>query len=131
MALMIELPMVSLVFVWVEALRPSQQFFSHVGTFSWVAPILSNEDEVSCSRTQHRTLGEILTCNLAIKNRALYQLYYGAPNIAYLSARSEDVLTCCTAQVKAFRKSLPSLSSYFIAECRLNNMWSFNKQISL
>ena len=59
MALMIELPMVSLVFVWVEALRPSQQFFSHVRTFSWVAPILSNEDEVSCSRTQHRTLGDI------------------------------------------------------------------------
>ena len=27
---------------------PSHQFFSHVGTFSWVEPILSNEDEMSC-----------------------------------------------------------------------------------
>ena len=36
-------------FVWVEALRPSQQFFSHVGTFTWVEPVLSNEDEVSCT----------------------------------------------------------------------------------
>ena len=30
-----------------EALRPSQQFFSHVGTFSWVEQVLSKEDEVS------------------------------------------------------------------------------------
>ena len=42
-------------FVLVEALHPSQQFFSHVWTFSWVEPVLSNEDEVSCSRTQHYT----------------------------------------------------------------------------
>ena len=41
-------------FVWVEALRPSQQFFKHVRTFSWVEPILSNTEVVSCSRTQHR-----------------------------------------------------------------------------
>ena len=41
-------------FVWVEALHPSQQFFSHVWTLSWVKPVLSNEDEVSGSRTQHR-----------------------------------------------------------------------------
>ena len=34
-------------FVWLEALRPSQQFFSRVGTFSWVEPVLSDEDEVS------------------------------------------------------------------------------------
>ena len=27
-------------FVWVEALRQSQQFFSHVGTFSWIEPVL-------------------------------------------------------------------------------------------
>ena len=40
-------------FVWVDALHPSQQFFSHVGMFSWVEPVLSNEDEVSCSRTEH------------------------------------------------------------------------------
>ena len=31
-------------FVWVKALRPSQQFFSHVG-YSWVEPVPSNEDE--------------------------------------------------------------------------------------
>ena len=41
--------------VWVEALCPNQQFFSHVGKFSWVEPVLSNEDEVS----QHCTPGEI------------------------------------------------------------------------
>ena len=57
------------VLVWVEALRPNQQFFSHLGTFSW-----SKEDEESCSRTQHRTPGEIQTRNLAIKSPALYQL---------------------------------------------------------
>ena len=34
-------------FVWVKALRLSQQFFSHVETFSWVEPVLSNEDDVS------------------------------------------------------------------------------------
>ena len=60
--------------VWVEALRPSQQLFSHVGTFSWVEPALSNEDEVSCSRTQHRTPGEIRTRDLAIKSPVFYQL---------------------------------------------------------
>ena len=27
-------------FVWVEALRPSHQFFSHVRAFSWVEPVL-------------------------------------------------------------------------------------------
>ena len=46
-------------FVLFEALRPSQQFFSHVWTFSLVEPVLSNADEVSCLRTQHRAPGEI------------------------------------------------------------------------
>ena len=57
------------IYFWhmVEALCPSQQFFSHVGTFSWVEPALSNEDEVSCSRTQHHAAGEIRTCDLVIK----------------------------------------------------------------
>ena len=50
-------------FVWVETLHPSQQFFSHFGAFSCVEPVLSNEDEVSCSRRQHRTPGEIRTCD--------------------------------------------------------------------
>ena len=58
-------------FLWVEALPPSQQFFSHVGTFSWVRPVLSNEDEVSFSRTQHRAPGETWTCDLAIKSGTL------------------------------------------------------------
>ena len=47
--------------VWVAAVRPSQQFFSHVGTFSLVEPVLSNEDEVSCSRSRHCAPGEIPT----------------------------------------------------------------------
>ena len=34
-------------------------FFSHVGMFFWVEPVLNNEDEVSCSGTQHCTPGEI------------------------------------------------------------------------
>ena len=55
--------MVLMIFAWIEALRPSQQFFSHVGRFSWVEPVLSNEEEVSCSRTQHCALGEIQSCD--------------------------------------------------------------------
>ena len=31
---------------------------SYVGTFSWVEPVLSNRDEVSCSMTQHRAPDE-------------------------------------------------------------------------
>ena len=46
-------------FAWVEALYPSQQFFSHVVTYSWDEPVLSNEDENSSSRTQHHAPGEI------------------------------------------------------------------------
>ena len=60
-------------YVSVEALHPSQQFFSH-GTFSWVEPVLSKEDEVSCLRAQHRAPGEILSCHLGIRSLALYQL---------------------------------------------------------
>ena len=58
-----------------EALRPGQQFFSHFGTASWVYPVLSNGDEVFCSRTQHRAPGEDLTHNLAIKRLTLSQLF--------------------------------------------------------
>ena len=61
-------------FVWVESLRPRQQFFSHIGMFSWVEPVLSNKNEMSCSRTQHRTPGEIRIRDLAIKSPTLYQL---------------------------------------------------------
>ena len=45
---------------------PVNIFFSHVGTFSWVESVLSNEDEVSCSGTQHCVLDEIRCRNLAI-----------------------------------------------------------------
>ena len=51
-----------------EALRPSQQFYSHVGSASWVKPVLSNVDEVSCSRAQHRAIREIRMHELAIKS---------------------------------------------------------------
>ena len=61
-------------FVRVEALRPSQQFFKHVGMFSLVEPILSNSEEVSCSRTQHHAPSEIQTNDLVITSPALYQL---------------------------------------------------------
>ena len=49
-------------------------FLSYVGTFSWVEPVLSNGEEVSCSKTQHRTPGEIRIRNLTIKSPALDQL---------------------------------------------------------
>ena len=67
------LPMIieTILFALVEALRPGQHFFSHVGMFSWVKPVLSNENEKSCSRTQHRAPGEIRTCDLAIKSVTL------------------------------------------------------------
>ena len=63
--------MKTLLLVWFETLRPSQQCFSHVVTFSWVELVLSNEDGVSCSRTQHHASGEIRTRDLVIKSLAL------------------------------------------------------------
>ena len=57
-----------------EAFRQRQQFFFHVGTLSWVEPVLSNEDELSCSRTQHPAPGRIRTRDHAIESTALYQL---------------------------------------------------------
>ena len=51
-----------------EALCPGQQFFSHFGTSSWVYPVLSNWDEVSCSRTHYRAPGQDRTRDLAIKS---------------------------------------------------------------
>ena len=35
-----------ILFLLDDALGPSQQFFSHVTTFSWVEPVLSHEDKV-------------------------------------------------------------------------------------
>ena len=46
----------------------SLQFFSHVRKFSRVELLLSNKDEVSCSRTQHSTPHEIHTPDLAIES---------------------------------------------------------------
>ena len=41
---------------------PSQQFFSHVRTFSWFEVVLSNVDEVSLSRTQHFLMMQCICC---------------------------------------------------------------------
>ena len=47
-------------FVWVEALHPSKHFSVMSGRFLWLNQnYISNEDEVSCSRTQHSATGEI------------------------------------------------------------------------
>ena len=34
------------------------------GHFSWIEPVLKNEDKVSCRRTQHPTDGQIQTYSL-------------------------------------------------------------------
>ena len=57
------------------AFRPGQQFFSHVGAYSCVEPVLSHEDELSCSRTHHCASGKIRTRDHTIKSPALYQLF--------------------------------------------------------
>ena len=75
------------------ALRPSQQFFSHVGTFSWVEPVLCNEDEVSCSRTQQRAPGEIGTCNLKIKSLALILVRINLSAACYQQSYSTQYMT--------------------------------------
>ena len=50
-----------------EALCRGLQFCSHFWTTSWAWPVLSDVDEVSCSRTQHCAPGEDRTHDLAIK----------------------------------------------------------------
>ena len=40
-------------FVWVNALRSNQQYFSYIGMFSLVEPVLSSVDKVSSSKTEH------------------------------------------------------------------------------
>ena len=59
-----------------KALRPDQQCLGHFGTASWVKAVLSNGDEASCSRTQHRAPGEVRTRNLTIKSPTLSRLSY-------------------------------------------------------
>ena len=58
-------------FLFCFALRPGQQFFSHFGTES---TLISNGDEVSCTRTQHRAPSEDRTHDLAIRNPTLSKL---------------------------------------------------------
>ena len=48
--------------VWVDVLRPSQQFFSHVGIFSWVMKMKF------LAQGHYRAAGEIQTHDLAIKS---------------------------------------------------------------
>ena len=33
--------------------EPVNSFFSHIGKFTWIKLVLSSEDKVSCSSTQH------------------------------------------------------------------------------
>ena len=51
-----------------HALRPSQQFFSHVSMFSCLAGLnqYKAEDQVSCSRTQHSVSSEFQTMGIYI-----------------------------------------------------------------
>ena len=60
-------------FVEIGALRVNVQstFFSTVGMFSWVEPVLYCEDKVSCSSTQHFTDGGIRVCDLFVRSLAL------------------------------------------------------------
>ena len=53
-------------FVSVDALRPSEQFFSNVGMFFLVEPELGSEDIMFCSRTQQSASGEAQTSDLSI-----------------------------------------------------------------
>ena len=96
-------------FVWVEGLSPSQQFFRHVGTFSWVEPILSNEDEVSCSRTQHRAPGEIQPCGQQSGTlpTELTKKTSCSGAVMDFPAGVHDVI--CTAQIKMTSFGLPSI----------------------
>ena len=63
-------------FVCLRLYVPVNNFFSHFGMASWVKPVLSNGDEVSCSKTQFRAPGEDRTRDLAIKRPTLFKLMY-------------------------------------------------------
>ena len=65
----------SFLFVWVEALRPSQQFFSHVGTelpLPGYDLYLFWEVNVSCSRIQHGDLSDDRAPDLSLQSPKLY-----------------------------------------------------------
>ena len=61
-----------IIFVWVEALQPSQQFSTHVRNFflGWTRTRqwTCDEDKMLCLRTQPRAPGEIRTPNHAIES---------------------------------------------------------------
>ena len=69
-------------FVRVEALRPSQQFFSHVET----EPLLPGYYQyflggnVSCSRIQHVDLSEDRTPDLSLRSATLYHKATAPPS---------------------------------------------------
>ena len=51
-------------------------FFTNCGTASLVYQVLRNQDEVPCSRTENRTLGDDQICDLVIKSLTLSKLSY-------------------------------------------------------
>ena len=61
-----------LCFVWFESLRPSQQFFSYVGTGLPVLNQYSARINVSYSRIQCSSASETRTSNPSVSSQALY-----------------------------------------------------------
>ena len=59
-------------FLCVDSLRSSQQFFSHFGTGLPGLNQYKAEDKVSCPRRQHSALGEARNRNPSISSQALY-----------------------------------------------------------
>ena len=89
----------NVLFVWVEVLRHSQLFFSHVGTFSWVEPVLSNEDIVSCSGQGHNTAPLVRLEPATLRSRVQHStnLANGAPHMdIFMQMRSADFAYTCT-----------------------------------
>ena len=73
-------------FVCADALRPSQQIFSHVVTF----PVFSQYEakdkaynKVSCLMTQFIASGKVRTSKPSIPSQALYQLNHCAPRFTF------------------------------------------------
>ena len=67
-------------FVYVDALHSSQQYFEHVimiSCFPGLSQYLA-EDKVSCCRIQHSDYSESQTSNPPIRNQMLYHLSYCA-----------------------------------------------------
>ena len=60
-----------LFFLCIDALHPSQQFFSHVRIPGFKQYMYLVKDKVSCSRKQHSAFGESRTCDPLISNLPL------------------------------------------------------------